>query len=57
MDDSSKEKKSKRHKKLYHKNLNYEDDKNCLEATKLQDKIIYLEKNKVNADILKESLK
>ena len=50
-------KKKQKAQKLYHKNLNYEDDKNCLEATKLQDKIIYLEKNKVNADILKESLK
>ena len=38
----------------YKKTLKFEDYKNCLEATKLADKINHLEKNKFDVDSLEE---
>ena len=35
--------------------LKFENYKNCLEATKLENKIKYKEKNKINIDSLKKS--
>ena len=35
--------------------LKFENYKNCLEATQLDNKIKYLEKNKINKDSLKKS--
>ena len=35
----------------------FEDYKNCLEATQLENKITYLEKNKVNVNSLKKNHK
>ena len=37
--------------------LKFENYKNCLEATKLENKIKYLEKSKINKDNLKKIIK
>ena len=56
IDEGSEDKKSKG--RMYHKkNVKLENYKNCLEATQLDNKINHLEKNKINIDILKNSLK
>ena len=48
IDDGSEDKKSKRYKKMFHKKtLKFEKYKNCLEATQLENKISYLEENKI----------
>ena len=47
IDDSSDDKKSKRHQKACHKKkkqLKFEDYKNCVEAIQLENKINHLEK-------------
>ena len=54
-DDGSENKKSKRHWKLCHKKkLKFENYKNCSDATQVDNKINYFEKNKINIDSLKE---
>ena len=53
--DGSEGKKAKRTQNCVIKKLIFEDYKNCLEAAQLENKIIYLEKNKAN--ILKKVLK
>ena len=40
---------------LTKRKLKFENYKNCLEATQLENKINYLEKNKINIDSLKKS--
>ena len=37
--------------------LKFENNKNCLEATQLDKKIQYIEKNKINIDSLKKIIK
>ena len=58
IDDGSEEKKAK-HTKNYviKRKLKFENYKNCLEATQLDNKIEYLEKNKINIDSLKKIIK
>ena len=54
LDDGSVDKKSKRHKKVYHKKkLKFENYKNFLEAIQLDNKINYTEKNK---EVLKKMI-
>ena len=56
VDDGSEDKKAKGTKKCaIKKNLKFENYKNCLESTKLENKIKYQEKNKINVDSLKNS--
>ena len=51
IDDSSEDKKAKGTKKcVIKRKLKFENYKNCLEATQLDNKIKYLEKNKINTD-------
>ena len=58
IDDGSEDKKSKWHKKVCHKKkLKFENYKNCLEATKLENKINHLEKNKIDIHSLKKDNK
>ena len=58
IDDDSKDKKAKGTKKCVKKRkLKFESYKNCLEATQLDNKTKYLEKNKISIDSLKKSLK
>ena len=58
IDDSSEDKKAKVTKKcVLKRKLKFENYKNCLEATQLDNKIKYLEKNKINIDSLKENHK
>ena len=47
IDDGSEDKKAKDTKK-------FENYKNCLESTQLENKINYLEKNKIDIDVLKK---
>ena len=55
IDDSSEDKKAKSTKKSDIKGkLNFQDYKNCLEATQLENKIKHLEKNEINVDSLKK---
>ena len=55
IDDGSEDKKAKGTKKFVMKRkLKFENYKNCLEATQLENKINYLEKNKINVDSLKK---
>ena len=50
--------KSKRHKKVCHKKkLKFENYKNCIETTHLENEINYLEKNKIDIDSIKENHK
>ena len=54
--DSSEDKKAKDIKKCVIKiKLKFINYKNCLEATQLENKINYLEKNKISIDSLKKS--
>ena len=54
IDDGSVDKKAKGNKKcVIKKELKFENCKNCLEATQLDNKINYLEKKKISIDILK----
>ena len=56
IDDGSEDKKSKRYKKMFHKKtLKFEKYKNCLEATQLENKISYLEENKININNLQKN--
>ena len=51
IDDGSEDKKAKGTKKcVIKRKLKFENYKNCLEATQLDNKIKYLEKNKINTD-------
>ena len=51
-------KKQKSQKKcIIKRKIKFENCKNCLEATQLENKIKYLEKNKTNVDILKRNHK
>ena len=51
IDDGSKDKKAKGTKKcVIKRKLKFQDYKNCLEATQLDNKIKYLEKNKMDID-------
>ena len=52
-DDSTEDKKAKGTKRK----LKFENYKNCLEVTQLDNKIEYLEKNKINIDSLQKSKK
>ena len=50
--------KNKSHKKGCHKKtIKFKNYKNCLEATQLQNKVNYLEKNKIDIDSLNSILK
>ena len=56
IDDGSKDKKTKGTKKcVIKRKLKFEKYKNCLEATQLDNKIKYLEKNEINIHSLKKS--
>ena len=58
IDDCSEDKKAKGTKKGGIKEkLNFANYKICLEATQIENKINYLEKNKINIDIIKIILK
>ena len=51
IDDNSEDKKTKDAKKcVIKRKLKFEDYKNCLEVTQLENKINYLEKNKFTID-------
>ena len=50
--------KKQRHKKcVIKRKLKFENTKNCLEATQLDNKMKYLEKNKINTDSHKKIIK
>ena len=50
--------KNKMHKKVCHKKtFKFEDSKNCLEATQLENKINHLEKSKIDIDIHQDFIK
>ena len=54
-DDGSEDKKAKGTKKhIIKRKIKFENYKNCLEVTQLENKINYLEKNKINKDNLKK---
>ena len=58
INDGSEDKKAKgTNKYAIKRKLKFENYKNCLEATKLDDKIKYLEKDKINIDSLKKIIK
>ena len=52
IDDSSEDKDKGTKKCVIRRKLKFENYKNCLEATQLENKINYLEKNKINIDSL-----
>ena len=55
-DDNSVDKKAKDRKNCHKRKLKFENYKNCLEATQLENKINYLQKkNKINLDTLRKS--
>ena len=55
VNDGSEDKKSRGAKKyVIKRKLKFENHKNCLEATELENKINHLEKNKINIDGLKK---
>ena len=57
-DDGSEDKKAKGTKQYFiNRKFKFEIYKNCLKATQLDNKIKYLEKNKINIDSLKEIIK
>ena len=57
-ENNDEDKKSKRYKKVCHKkNLKFQNDKNCLNAAKIDGKIKLLEKKKFNIDNLIELAK
>ena len=54
IDDGSEDKKSKCRKKgIIKRKLKFDNYKNCLEATQLENKIDHLEKNQIEIDSLK----
>ena len=57
IDDGSEDKKAKHTKKCVKKQLKFENYKHYVEATKLENKINHLEKNKVNVDSFKRDHK
>ena len=58
IDDGSKDKKAKGTKKcVIKRKLKFENYKNCLEATQLENKINHLEKNQLNIDGIKKIIK
>ena len=58
IDDSGEDKKAKGTKNcVIKRKLKFETYKNCLEATQLDNKIKYLEKNEINIDSLKKDHK
>ena len=58
IDDDSEDKKAKGTKKcVIKRKLKFENYKNCLEATQLENKINYLEKCKIDIDSIKEFIK
>ena len=58
IDDSSEDKKVKGTKKcVVKRKLKSENYKDCLEATQLENKINYVEKNKIDIDHIKENHK
>ena len=58
IDGGSEDKKAKGTKMcVMKKKLKFENYKNCLEATQLENKIKYLEKNTMNIDSLKKIIK
>ena len=58
IDDGSEDKKAKDTKKcVIKRKLKFEDYKNCLEATQLENKINHLDKNKIEVDSLKNDHK
>ena len=58
IDDGSKDKKAKGTKIcVIKRKLKFENHKNCLEATHLENKMNYLEKNKTDLDGIKENHK
>ena len=57
IDGSSEDRKAKRTKKVDIKKFKFENYKSCVEATQLDNKIKYLEKNKINIDNLKKIIK
>ena len=58
IDDGSEDKKAKGTKKcVIKRKLKFENYKNCLEATQLDNKTNYLEKNEINLESLKEDHK
>ena len=55
IDDDNEDKKAKGTKRcVIKRKLKFENYKNCLEATQLENKINYLEKKKINIDIINE---
>ena len=50
-------KKQKAKKSVSEKKLKFENYKNCLEATQLENKINHLEKHKININSLKKIIK
>ena len=58
IDDGSEDKKAKGTKKCFIKRkLKFENDKNCLEATRFENKINHLEKNQIDIDSIKKNHK
>ena len=57
IDDSSNDKKTKGTKKCVIRNTNFENYRNCFEATQLENKLNYSEKNKMNVFSFKEDTK
>ena len=58
IDDGSEDKKAKSTKKcVIKRKLKFENYKSCLEATQLDNKIKYIEKNKIIIDSLKKIIK
>ena len=57
-DDGSEDKKARGSKKcVIKRKLRFENYKNCLEATELENKINHLEKNKIDINSIKEFIK
>ena len=58
VDDGSEDKKAKGTKKcVIKRQLEFNNYKNCLDANQINNKIKYLEKNKINIDSLKKTIK
>ena len=58
IDGSSEDKKAKGIKKcVIKRKLKFENYKNCIEATQLENKMNYLEKHKIDIDSIKEFIK
>ena len=57
IDDGNEDKKAVTKKCVIKRKLKFENYKNCLEVTQLENKIIYLEKNKTDIDSIKKCIK